>query len=78
MGRKITYAKAKEEELLEYAMVAREEDGQFTLKRLKEKAREIIDDNEEFKGSDGWAKKFCARNALDLANRFNLPKTIPP
>ena len=81
VGRKITYSMDKEEKVLLYAMITRESDEQLTLKNLKEKALEIIADSDTrsnpFKGSDGWAKKFCVRNELDFSDKFSVPKKIP-
>eukprot|EP00826_Nyctotherus_ovalis_P045266 TRINITY_DN498_c0_g1_i3.p2 TRINITY_DN498_c0_g1~~TRINITY_DN498_c0_g1_i3.p2 ORF type:complete len:249 (+),score=75.87 TRINITY_DN498_c0_g1_i3:137-883(+) len=74
VGRKITYGKEKEEAILTLALVAREEKP-FTIRDLKQVAKNIIGDN--FKASDGWAKKFCSRNSLSLTDRFGRPKNIP-
>jgi hypothetical protein len=75
VGRKITYGKEKEEEILTLALIAREEDKPFTIRNLKSIAKTIIGDN--FKASDGWAKKFCSRNKLVMGDKFSQPKTLP-
>jgi len=75
VGRKITYGKEKEEEVLTLALCAREENKSFTIRDLKSIAKGIIGDN--FKASDGWAKKFCSRNNFAMGDKFSQPKTIP-
>ena len=76
VGRKITYGKEKEDEILNLAMAAREaRDVPFTIRDLKLIAKKVIGEN--FKASDGWAKKFCSRNSFNLSDKFNAPKIVP-
>lgn len=82
VGRKITYDMHLEEQLLSYAMVTRESDGGLSIKKLKQKAIDMIKKgnmtpSEKFKGSDGWAKKFCKRNLFDINDKFNCPRYFP-
>lgn len=63
-------------------MVKRESEGGLSIKQLKQKAIDMITENnitpnDKFKGSDGWAKKFCKRNLFDINNKFNCPKYFP-
>ncbi len=82
MGRKITYDHQVEEQIIAYAMVARESVGKLSIHDLKLQAIRIVQatashSRAPFKGSDGWAKKFCKRNQFDPKNIFNCPKFIP-
>ena len=82
VGRKITYERQVEEQILAYAMVARESPTRLSIHDLKLQAIQIVQANvphprTPFKGSDGWAKKFCKRNQFDTKNVFNCPKFLP-
>ncbi len=74
----MTYGEEVEERLLTSAMVAREGETPFMNAGLKRLAVEIAGVSiPEFKGSDGWAKKFCVRNGLNVHDKFSLPRRIP-
>lgn len=72
------HGKELEEALLLYGMVERESEKGLKLRKLRAKSCELIRQSvEEFKRSDGWARKFCARNSLDIKDALSCPKFIP-
>ena len=61
-------------------MIERENMNKLSIKKLKDKAIEVISNSltlKNFMGSDGWAMKFCSRNSLDIKDEFNCPRYIP-
>ena len=56
-------------------MIERDSDEGLTLNKLKNKARILIKNN--FKASDGWAKKFIVRNNFNIKDKLSYPRFIP-
>jgi hypothetical protein len=82
VGRKMTYDITLEEELLMYAMIEREKEEGVSIKKLKGKVLSMVkakklNSDRHFKGSDGWATKFCVRNSFDVGDAFKCPKLFP-
>ena len=78
VGRKISYPQEIEEKIMEAAIKERESDGKISIKSLKELANIYIKQTKSlnFKGSDGWVKKFIKRNNLEL-DSLSCPRFIP-
>lgn len=78
VGRKLSYGKEVEEEILLFGLRARESEGGLVMSEVKGKAMEMIEDRHgKFKASDGWYKKFCCRNKLNMKDKFDPPIAIP-
>jgi hypothetical protein len=78
VGRKISYDKNTEENILNFAMKLRETEDNMKIPAVKNKAVEFMAGRlDKFKASDGWYKKFSIRNMFNLNNKYQLPKYMP-
>ena len=83
VGRKLSYERDCDNKILYEAILKREEDKtSFTLNTIKNCGKNVIESwnnrvQSDFKGSDGWAKKFCQRHEFKMHDKFACPKNIP-
>ena len=59
-------------------MKLRENEDGIGMGAIKRKAMEYLNGKStSFKASDGWYKKFCLRNQLNMKDKYSIPLVVP-
>ena len=78
VGRKITYDEELEVDIIEKAMAIRECEDKVKISNIKKEALTLVHEKDRnFKGSDGWYKKFARRNNFQVDDKYQIPNSIP-
>ena len=77
-GKKLSYPKSVDEELLQWVYVMSDQHMPCSTRLFRKKAKALIQPhNPQLKASTGWLDKFRTRNHLSLRKRTSLSQKLP-
>ena len=77
-GRKLSYPKEKEVELVQWVLEQRDLQLAVTVQNIVDQAVAVIQPtNPSFKGTRGWAQKFMQRNDLVIRAKTSFAQKLP-